>query len=488
MVACCSVGVSSVAAHIHIGFNQQETTSTCMQQNPSAVPSEVVDQLRHQLQLVLENDDELGALAIISSLESLVLNKEVLETTRIGATINEIRKSTAQRWPEVSKRCRGLIKKWQKLAEFNRPISSCEGSSNGATPNLVSPALKRGLTPHKRVTSTDSNSGNRGRISALGECNGSYAPKLKSISPYGPQVHKSISVGGALSSLKCSPNSILSDDGLSRDSLPIGADAASLAASGDKRKAQEESHPIKRSRTIVGKLSSVPSSNNISVVAARKDVQSTAELVAQLSENLPQSMAIDLKHEGGAEGHFSAETSPKVAPVVFYTHPSSNPTSTAINPKPKRKYTKRAAKFFRHSSSETQLSSGDTLDEEEDGEEYPQEGLPNGLSEKNLSGIAEEEPSTSTAPTRLVRGGHRPTGFDWSESIKLAKDGPGEYASPYGDLTSSVVIPIRQRHVLLLPYCDIGMPDFVEHNLPEPEQYILSREKVDPRQQQLEKN
>lgn len=33
---------------------------------------------------------------------------------------------------------------------------------------------------------------------------------------------------------------------------------------------------------------------NNSVIAARKDVQSTAELVAQLTENLPQNMTIDL--------------------------------------------------------------------------------------------------------------------------------------------------------------------------------------------------
>jgi hypothetical protein len=62
--------------------------------------------------------------------------------------VNEVRKQTVERWPEFSKRCRAIIKQWQKLAEYNRPGSSCGGSSNGGTPQLISPALRnKGLTP-----------------------------------------------------------------------------------------------------------------------------------------------------------------------------------------------------------------------------------------------------------------------------------------------------------------------------------------------------
>ena len=77
--------------------------------------------------------------------------------------MNEVRKQTVERWPEFSKRCRAIIKQWQKLAEYNRPTSSCGGSSNGGTPQLISPALRnKGLTPktpgkqqqqYQRVTS-----------------------------------------------------------------------------------------------------------------------------------------------------------------------------------------------------------------------------------------------------------------------------------------------------------------------------------------------
>lgn len=79
--------------------------------------------------------------------------------------VNELRKQTAQTWPDVSKRCRNLIKSWQKIAEVNRPTSSCGNSSNGGTPNIkfcqpdVSPALSNGggnsvVSARKNVQST----------------------------------------------------------------------------------------------------------------------------------------------------------------------------------------------------------------------------------------------------------------------------------------------------------------------------------------------
>jgi len=77
--------------------------------------------------------------------------------------VNEIRRKSATVWPEVSKRCRGLIKAWQRVAEVSGPVSSCDGSSNGGTPSMVSPAFgaRRGVTPQtpsflkqQRVSST----------------------------------------------------------------------------------------------------------------------------------------------------------------------------------------------------------------------------------------------------------------------------------------------------------------------------------------------
>lgn len=147
-----------------------------------------------------------------------------------------MRKQTAQTWPDVSKRCRNLIKSWQKIAEVNRPTSSCGNSSNGGTPNLVSPAIRRGLTPGNgvskfRITSngkslfvlniqskyTDSNKGSQNRLYEIGINNGSYAPQRdNSTSPLAPIVkscnitlpnfYKSASVGTTLSSLNNNSN------------------------------------------------------------------------------------------------------------------------------------------------------------------------------------------------------------------------------------------------------------------------------------------
>ncbi|VDO17770.1 unnamed protein product, partial [Brugia timori] len=52
-----------------------------------------------------------------------------LQMTRVGAVVNDIRKKVAQSAPELSKRCRTLIKCWQKLAE-PKPTSSGSSSAN----------------------------------------------------------------------------------------------------------------------------------------------------------------------------------------------------------------------------------------------------------------------------------------------------------------------------------------------------------------------
>ena len=39
------------------------------------------------------------------------------QSTRIGALVNELRKKTGEEWPVFNKKCRALIKSWQKIAE-----------------------------------------------------------------------------------------------------------------------------------------------------------------------------------------------------------------------------------------------------------------------------------------------------------------------------------------------------------------------------------
>jgi len=97
--------------------------------------------------------DLTSALELVSKLENSTVTKEILEATRLGGLINDIRRRTAESAPELSKRCRILIKNWQKLIDYARPPSTCGSSSTSTTPNLVSPAVRsRGLTPRTPKT------------------------------------------------------------------------------------------------------------------------------------------------------------------------------------------------------------------------------------------------------------------------------------------------------------------------------------------------
>ena len=54
---------------------------------------------------------------------------------------------------------------------------------------------------------------------------------------------------------------------------------------------------------------------------------------------------------------------------------------------------------------------------------------------------------------------------------------PIECAEPSEDPRKSYVMRIRERDVLCLPYVDIGIPDFLEYNYPDPDMFIADRSK-----------
>lgn len=86
--------------------------------------------------------------------------------TRVGAVVNDIRKKVAQSAPELSKRCRSLIKCWQKLAE-PKPTSSGSSSTNG-TPSCASPLIRKGLTPGTPARGPRGVSGSNTRLTPAG--------------------------------------------------------------------------------------------------------------------------------------------------------------------------------------------------------------------------------------------------------------------------------------------------------------------------------
>ncbi|KRZ89694.1 Mediator of RNA polymerase II transcription subunit 26, partial [Trichinella sp. T8] len=69
--------------------------------------------LKFDLSLFVNNVAK--ACEAMDAIESVVMTKESLESSRLGLLINEVRRSNQLLHPDLAKRCRLLIKKWRKL-------------------------------------------------------------------------------------------------------------------------------------------------------------------------------------------------------------------------------------------------------------------------------------------------------------------------------------------------------------------------------------
>ncbi|GMR38513.1 hypothetical protein PMAYCL1PPCAC_08708 [Pristionchus mayeri] len=247
-------------------------------------PAASIEQLKQQLQTAIENKDSEKATLAIEELERVTLCREILESTRIGLYVNTARKDIGDLWPPLAKRCRGLIKAWQKLCETS---SSSASTSRNGTPSLVSPAVGRRLTPHtpanKRITPGVASE----RASNLSPANGSYAPKAASnlLSP-GLVMHKSHSVGF---DLKDENGGGGVRNGKRKQDEPVASSTPSST--------------IKRAKTTasdLARLTSPATPATPSLIETRRAaVLSTADLVSQLTSNLPQNLGF----ENAAKAH-----------------------------------------------------------------------------------------------------------------------------------------------------------------------------------------
>lgn len=81
----------------------------------------------------------------MEALQSATITLDILHKTRIGATVNSLRKSIND--PELVTLSKDLIKKWKKLLdkdEANKKAASSAASNGGNSPNISSLSTKSG--------------------------------------------------------------------------------------------------------------------------------------------------------------------------------------------------------------------------------------------------------------------------------------------------------------------------------------------------------
>ncbi|CDW57305.1 mediator of RNA polymerase II transcription [Trichuris trichiura] len=86
-----------------------------------------VEQLKQRLLSALDEEKQVtnvkAAGDAILLIERTTLTKESLEESRLGLLINEVRRKNQSHFPDFAKRCRALIKEWQKLISSSSPAA-----------------------------------------------------------------------------------------------------------------------------------------------------------------------------------------------------------------------------------------------------------------------------------------------------------------------------------------------------------------------------
>uniref|UniRef100_A0A915PCT4 TFIIS N-terminal domain-containing protein n=1 Tax=Setaria digitata TaxID=48799 RepID=A0A915PCT4_9BILA len=456
----------------------------------------------------------------------------VLQMTRVGAVVNDIRKKVAQSAPELSKRCRALIKCWQKLAE-PRPTSSGSSSTNG-TPSYTPPAIRKGLTPGTPARGTRIISSGNSRLTPAGnsrltpsissgvlllnflsdsqlryDYDDKYSKKLR-------QLHMSVVIMAAgsrstvnsptvpngrrstphqRSGQEVSPNNAESET--VRNSCIVGSDLAvkenSLIQSGEiirngKRKGEAATpdigitnglNTVKRPNYSSAVVS--PTTPHQSLLAARRaDVKSTSELVAQLTENLPGYLAINMTQgqsscDNESENNEEGQTNTDMGRVS--TTPVLSTLQTEVARKKERRNRSKKDKE-KDGRKKGQSAANDKLITASNEKQVFSNFFLSSIASTSTVGSTERamiRSVSSSIPSNNrtaipVRNGR----YDWCAmlpSLETLRNREHFRSKPSSDQRKSYIMNVLGREVLALPYIDVGLPDFLEYQYPKPERF-----------------
>jgi len=117
---------------------------------------ERVNGLKKDLERAMRNEDEMNSgktRELLLQLKCLSMQLDVLEKTRVGMTINNLRKSTSDK--QISQLCKDLIKSWKKLLSAEE--SGGGHNKEGATEDGPPPAKREKTSgPNSKESSRES--------------------------------------------------------------------------------------------------------------------------------------------------------------------------------------------------------------------------------------------------------------------------------------------------------------------------------------------
>ncbi|KAI6171860.1 TFIIS N-terminal domain-containing protein [Aphelenchoides besseyi] len=388
-----------------------------------AVSVRQAEQLKSQLTQAVDNGQMADVARIIVEIEAANLTKEALEVSRIAAIVNALRKKIAESHPSISRKCRALIKLWQLTVDAARSTSSAGSSSCNGTPSLISPALRRGATPRGKTVTPNGNP----LLNGIGG-NSSYAPS--NISPQ----------------LAATKRKHTSSSNASPDVVGVAA---------------------KKSKQSPSNISP-PAAVTNSVIAARRNVQSTEQLVAALGMENLLAKSIEKK---ATETTNQMNGTNKVLPIQVPTI-DNEPTASRRKRQPKTEAA--STQMPRIKIVFGKRASGEMETKIE--EVKPEQITPSPDATKSETSSDETSATDGSGATNNATAPKKQKpAFSWYDKLpsieeleKRIRDPPSVITERPSSPTDMMKCKFRDRSLILMPYIDSDEPDFVTYDFPTP--------------------